>query len=113
MDPNMPFGFPIPAHGPPMAPNQSLIATAGHPGPTPSPPQSVPGRRTPLGAVGLGGFYAQSGLSTAGLTHQQPPTDENKPGGSHERSQASSSSATLSKQKNRQGKTVRLNINAR
>lgn len=30
-----------------------------HPGPASSPSQSVPGRRTPLGTVGLGGFYAQ------------------------------------------------------
>ncbi|KOB66704.1 Class E basic helix-loop-helix protein 22 [Operophtera brumata] len=42
-----------------------------------SPPQSVPGRRTPLGAVGLGGFYMQGGQPP------QPqhcyPTDENQP----------------------------------
>lgn len=50
-----------------------------HPGPASSPSQSVPGRRTPLGTVGLGGFYAQ-GHSGGGTTHVH--TDENRPGGS-------------------------------
>lgn len=52
-----------------------------HPGPATSPTQSVPGRRTPLGAVGIGGFYAQGSIP-------QPPhtlTDENQPEGSRER----------------------------
>lgn len=51
-----------------------------HPGPATSPTQSVPGRRTPLGAVGIGGFYAQSSISQAHTL-----TDENQPEGSRER----------------------------
>lgn len=50
-----------------------------HPGPASSPSQSVPGRRTPLGTVGLGGFYAQGGHSSAAVHIH---TDENRPGGS-------------------------------
>lgn len=53
-----------------------------HPAPATSPSQSVPGRRTPLGAVGIGGFYAQ-GAHASGSTHKL--TDENRPGGSSER----------------------------
>ncbi|ETN61625.1 basic helix-loop-helix protein [Anopheles darlingi] len=83
-----------------------------HPEQTPSPPQSVPGRRTPLGTVGLGGFYAQPHASAS--TH----TDENRPSGSSESPpphhlHASVPAGAGGKQKNRQGKTVRLNINAR
>ncbi|XP_029708750.1 class E basic helix-loop-helix protein 23 [Aedes albopictus] len=105
MDPHNPFGFHL---GPPAA-----SVHTHHPEPTPSPPQSVPGRRTPLGTVGLGGFYAQPHAgSSAALT------DENRPSGSAE----SHFSAAVhhqaptgpgGKQKNRQGKSVRLNINAR
>lgn len=51
---------------------------AMHPGPATSPSQSVPGRRTPLGTVGLGGFYAQGPPSAHAVVH----TDENRPGGS-------------------------------
>lgn len=43
-----------------------------------SPPQSVPGRRTPLGAVGLGGFYMQGGQPPPQPQHCYP-TDENQP----------------------------------
>lgn len=58
---------------------------------TRSPPQSVPGRRTPLGAVGLGGFYLQGGpnMAPAPLAPPPPPMqpghDENRPepGASH------------------------------
>ncbi|CAH0556522.1 unnamed protein product [Brassicogethes aeneus] len=81
----------------------------------------TPGRRTPLGAVGLGGFYFQ-GCSPNLATHG-PPSDENNPhpGCSTQlniRSQESiiipnSQNAAPSKGKNRQGKSVRLNINAR
>ncbi|KAH8249121.1 hypothetical protein KR032_006145 [Drosophila birchii] len=138
MDPsNMTFGFPgLPNHGHmPIPPTANMLG--GHPAPTASPPQSVPGRRTPLGSVGLGGFYAQG---MGGMSMSQPPTDENKPGPSGQEkplsptaaaiaaisggtttvavSSGSSSGAGASgsnggKQKNRQGKTVRLNINAR
>ncbi|XP_014203994.1 class E basic helix-loop-helix protein 23 [Copidosoma floridanum] len=76
-------------------------------------PQSAPGRRTPLGAVGLGGFYFQQ---------QQPPaqphasssntlTDENRP--DHERSGAQRLNCPSKSKTTRQGKSVRLNINAR
>ncbi|ALC38674.1 Oli [Drosophila busckii] len=148
MDPsNLPFGFPgLPGHAHlPIPPTANMLSGHGHghPAPTASPPQSVPGRRTPLGSVGLGGFYAQ-GL---GMTQQQQqqqqqqPTDENKPGPSTapkpltptEAAIAAISGGTTTaamssvmagvgggaggsgggKQKNRQGKTVRLNINAR
>ncbi|XP_037960271.1 class E basic helix-loop-helix protein 22 [Teleopsis dalmanni] len=129
MDPtNLPFGFALPGHAHvQIPPTPNLMAV--HPGPTASPPQSVPGRRTPLGSVGLGGFYAQ-GMA---MPQQTGPTDENKPGPSGgEKSPTpttllltggtttaansvggSSSNSGGGKQKNRQGKTVRLNINAR
>ncbi|XP_055542136.1 class E basic helix-loop-helix protein 23 isoform X1 [Wyeomyia smithii] len=106
MDPHNPFNFHL---GPP-----ANAAHSHHPEPTPSPPQSVPGRRTPLGTVGLGGFYAQPHASGAVSL-----TDENRPSGSAERSHFSpppnhpAAPAAGGKQKNRQGKTVRLNINAR
>ncbi|XP_054283646.1 class E basic helix-loop-helix protein 22-like [Macrosteles quadrilineatus] len=73
----------------------------------------VPGRRTPLGAMGLGGYYYPPG----------PPSDENTPEPSPHHSHrltpnhlggpGSSSSGLGGKPKNRQGKSVRLNINAR
>jgi hypothetical protein len=71
--------------------------------------------RTPLGAVGLGGFYAQPHASASHQSH----SDENKPGTStmmHSSEAALPSGSGTSaggKQKNRQGKSVRLNINAR
>lgn len=144
--PNLPFGFALPGHTthPPIPQTANMLGPhpTGHPGPTASPPQSVPGRRTPLGSVGLGGFYAQ-GLGML------PPGDENKPdsgagavlektspslmigpstssggpgsntmtalgvvpGGGGSGNNGGSSGG--GKQKNRQGKTVRLNINAR
>lgn len=137
MDPsNMTFGFPgLPNHGHmPIPPTANMLG--GHPAPTASPPQSVPGRRTPLGSVGLGGFYAQG----MGMSMSQPPTDENKPGPSGQEKPLSPTAVAIAaisggtttvavssgssggvggsgsnggKQKNRQGKTVRLNINAR
>ncbi|EDW77293.1 uncharacterized protein Dwil_GK18164 [Drosophila willistoni] len=148
MDPsNLPFGFPgLPGHGHLPIPPTANMLTGGHPGPTASPPQSVPGRRTPLGSVGLGGFYAQGmGGITQQQLQQQQPTDENKPGpsgsGDKPLSPTAAAIAAISggtttvalssgiglsgapggsgsggnggKQKNRQGKTVRLNINAR
>ncbi|XP_026487802.1 class E basic helix-loop-helix protein 22-like [Vanessa tameamea] len=75
-----------------------------------SPPQSVPGRRTPLGAVGLGGFYMQGGQPPP----QQHcyPTDENQPEPGTSYAQRPLGEGK-SKQKIRQGKNVRLNINAR
>jgi len=90
------------------------MSIAIHPGPASSPSQSVPGRRTPLGTVGLGGFYAQ-GHSGGGTTHVH--TDENRPGGSSSTRSPNQpsvpSTSGSNKTKNRQGKTVRLNINAR
>lgn len=66
MNPNFNFHLsaPIPSH-----------SQSAQPVPATSPTQSVPGRRTPLGTVGIGGFYAQS----------QHQTDENLPSGSRER----------------------------
>lgn len=117
-----------------MSPSQQVALPVSVPEPTSSPPQSVPGRRTPLGAVGLGGFYAQGHSSTSMHTH----TDENRVGGTSRylfeifqqninlfiififilfRTPSHSSAASMipgvGKHKNRQGKTVRLNINAR
>ncbi|XP_008473664.1 class E basic helix-loop-helix protein 22 [Diaphorina citri] len=77
----------------------------------------VPGRRTPLGNVGLGGFYFPPSVSAVSAG---PPSDENCPEHlSHNsrfqdptHSGAMGSLQPLAK-KNRQGKTVRLNINAR
>ncbi|XP_058059327.1 class E basic helix-loop-helix protein 23 [Anopheles bellator] len=103
--PHNPFNFHL-------GPSAAHSVHGHHPEQTPSPPQSVPGRRTPLGTVGLGGFYAQPHASSS--TH----TDENRPSGSAESPpphlhHPSGSSGVGGKQKNRQGKTVRLNINAR
>ncbi|XP_068621554.1 class E basic helix-loop-helix protein 22 [Battus philenor] len=75
-----------------------------------SPPQSVPGRRTPLGAVGLGGFYMQGGQPPP--PQHCYPADENQPepGTSYAQRPLGDGKG---KQKMRQGKSVRLNINAR
>ncbi|XP_075153473.1 basic helix-loop-helix family member olig [Haematobia irritans] len=162
--PNLPFGFALPGH-PPIPPTANMMAAhpSAHPGPTASPPQSVPGRRTPLGSVGLGGFYAQGLGMMQGAS--MPPGDENKSdsgsissmdktvaslmmgpstsgggpnslmsgsglsggggrsgrggGGGGGGCSSGTDSDNISvggaggKQKNRQGKTVRLNINAR
>ncbi|KPI94651.1 PREDICTED: class E basic helix-loop-helix protein 22-like [Papilio xuthus] len=75
-----------------------------------SPPQSVPGRRTPLGAVGLGGFYMQGGQPPP--PQHCYPTDENQPEPGTSYAQRPMGEGK-GKQKMRQGKTVRLNINAR
>ncbi|VVD04134.1 unnamed protein product [Leptidea sinapis] len=75
-----------------------------------SPPQSVPGRRTPLGAVGLGGFYMQGGQPPP--PQHCYPTDENQPEPGTSYGQRGLGDGK-SKQKMRQGKNVRLNINAR
>ncbi|KAF7280380.1 basic helix-loop-helix family member olig [Rhynchophorus ferrugineus] len=79
----------------------------------------VPGRRTPLGAVGLGGFYFQ-GCQQNMTTAHGPPSDENNPdpGCSGQNSNRSLESKASNvnvgvKGKGRQGKSVRLNINAR
>ena len=126
MDPHTAFNFHL-GHASPQV---------GVPEPAGSPPQSVPGRRTPLGAVGLGGFYSQSGHSSGSGMHH-PNTDENRPSASsgrwvyhyinkfilfikqklYFRSSGHQSGQQLisggSGKKSRQGKTVRLNINAR
>lgn len=92
MNPHIPFQFQhmgSPAPPPPLPVTQHSGTTqpmslspgtlsAMHPGPATSPSQSVPGRRTPLGTVGLGGFYAQGPASAHATVH----TDENRPGGS-------------------------------
>ncbi|XP_071649341.1 uncharacterized protein Oli isoform X2 [Temnothorax longispinosus] len=96
---------------------ESVYSTPGasHPGVSGPPAayssehtQSAPGRRTPLGTVGLGGFYFQ----------QQPQphasssalSDENRP---DERPTASRLNCPPKSKTTRQGKSVRLNINAR
>lgn len=71
--------------------------------------------RTPLGTVGIGGFFAQPHASTSSSTHQH--SDENKPStlaiGSESTVPSVSGLSNTGKQKARQGKSVRLNINAR
>lgn len=86
MNPN--FGFHLTSGLPPAPPQSiqphSMQSPQIPPAPAVSPTgrQSVPGRRTPLGNVGIGGFYAQSALSPSHMQHQ---TDENLPSGSRER----------------------------
>lgn len=86
MNPN--FGFHLtsglPPPPPPTIQSHSMQNPQIPPAPAASPTgrQSVPGRRTPLGNVGIGGFYAQSALSPSHIQHQ---TDENLPSGSRER----------------------------
>ncbi|XP_056634935.1 uncharacterized protein LOC130444006 [Diorhabda sublineata] len=83
--------------------------------------QQIPGRRTPLSTVGLGGFYFQGCQTNPNIVSHGPPSDENNPdpGCSNQvqRYQESrlqnSQQVSSSKGKNRQGKAVRLNINAR
>ncbi|XP_072392566.1 uncharacterized protein Oli [Diabrotica undecimpunctata] len=83
--------------------------------------QQIPGRRTPLSTVGLGGFYFQGGQSNPNIVSHGPPSDENNPdpgcSSQGQRPQESrlhnAQSQSSSKGKGRQGKTVRLNINAR
>ncbi|KAI4465687.1 basic helix-loop-helix protein neurogenin-related [Holotrichia oblita] len=77
----------------------------------------IPGRRTPLGTVGLGGFQFPGGPQH--INHG-PPSDENNPDpGGHSQSRSPQSRGLVNQQhlpgksKNRQGKSVRLNINAR
>ncbi|XP_067002154.1 class E basic helix-loop-helix protein 22 [Anabrus simplex] len=92
----------------------------------------VPGRRTPLGAVGLGGFYFSSPSSCTPTMLQNPSScpqsDENRPesagsihnsqqhGHRYNRSQqqrGNMAGSGSTKPKSRQCKLVRLNINAR
>ncbi|XP_015609910.1 class E basic helix-loop-helix protein 23 [Cephus cinctus] len=95
------MGYPAPGGSNPGLPAPSGGYVSEH-------PPSAPGRRTPLGAVGLGGFYFQ----------QQPQphsssslSDENRP--DHERAGASRLNCPPKTKTTRQGKSVRLNINAR
>lgn len=86
MNPHVPFSFqhmgsPPPPHQPQQSGSPASHHPSLHPGPATSPSQSVPGRRTPLGTVGLGGFYAQGPHSASG-TPIHVHTDENRPGGS-------------------------------
>lgn len=80
MNPNFNFHLPT-GHGhahPASIQPHVMQSPAVPPAPAASPTQSVPGRRTPLGTVGIGGFYAQSAISPS-------ITDENLPSGSRER----------------------------
>ncbi|KAK3919123.1 Class E basic helix-loop-helix protein 22 [Frankliniella fusca] len=147
------FSFHHPAEGP----HHPHHAAPPHHGSPEGVMPQVPGRRTPLGAVGLGGFYfppgghqmtppgsggggaaggstPSSGGAGAGLginvggCHMQldvpdsgPKSDENRPDQHHpnrspqQRHGAGPSGGGSSggKSKSRQGKLVRLNINAR
>ncbi|KAF7996490.1 hypothetical protein HCN44_002122 [Aphidius gifuensis] len=68
------------------------------------------GRRTPLGAVGLGGFYFQQQpqphASSSALSSDENRPDQERPTGSRLNCPSKTKST-------RQGKSVRLNINAR
>lgn len=82
MNPNFSFHLPGIVPPPPPIPHHAMQNPTIPPAPAVSPSQSVPGRRTPLGTVGIGGFYAQSTMSPPLVQHQ---TDENLPSGSRER----------------------------
>lgn len=85
MNPNFSFhlaGVPPPPPPPPPIQHHAMQSPPVPPAPAVSPSQSVPGRRTPLGTVGIGGFYAQSTMSPSLIQHL---TDENLPSGSRER----------------------------
>ncbi|KAL1494836.1 hypothetical protein ABEB36_010363 [Hypothenemus hampei] len=83
-------------------------------------PLQIPGRRTPLGTVSLGGFYFQ-GCQPNVTTAHGPPSDENNPDpecsaqhhGSRSLESRMGNANPNVKGKGRQGKSVRLNINAR
>ncbi|XP_055379948.1 class E basic helix-loop-helix protein 22 [Condylostylus longicornis] len=155
MEPTINFGFSLPANlaqmssaaigspfPPPSLPPPPLTSSQTIIGPS-SPTQSVPGRRTPLGVVGISGLYCQTTSSNSNMaqsSHQSENTNPERnissrsgpyssgdiptgignrisvgnngnasmiPGG------INTTSAHTGKQKNRQGKSVRLNINAR
>lgn len=69
-----------------------------------------------MGTVGLGGFFAQPHATSSSSSHQ-PHSDENKPSslihGTDSTIPTVSGISNTGKQKARQGKSVRLNINAR
>ncbi|KAL4103473.1 hypothetical protein QTP88_018849 [Uroleucon formosanum] len=78
----------------------------------------VPGRRTPLSAVGLGGYYFPQPSSVASDENSPGPACQQFNNGSDNRipnnGQGSSTmSGVGGKSKSKQGKSVRLNINAR
>ncbi|KAJ8670544.1 hypothetical protein QAD02_001803 [Eretmocerus hayati] len=102
----------------------AAAAAAAMPGPASNSVYSAPadspvgvtaGRRTPLGAVGLGGFYFQQQQQQQ--PGQQPhasssaASDENRP--SHDRAGPQRLNCPGKSKTARQGKSVRLNINAR
>lgn len=70
-----------------------------------------------MGTVGLGGFYAQPHATTSSSHQSHTTTDENKPSTSALNASdglpPNSGGSSGGKQKGRQGKAVRLNINAR
>ncbi|CAB0035330.1 unnamed protein product [Trichogramma brassicae] len=119
-----------PSHHPPPTASAGAGASTAASGPganvvysSESPVVGVPGRRTPLGAVGLGGFYFQQQPAAHQQQQQQQqqqqphasssgnnvPTDENRPESGSSRLNCPSSKMKTT----RQGKNVRLNINAR
>ncbi|XP_023288730.1 class E basic helix-loop-helix protein 22 [Orussus abietinus] len=96
------MGYPAPGASHPGVPGPPAGYSSEH-------PQSAPGRRTPLGAVGLGGFYFQQ--QPQPHTSSSSLSDENRP--DHERPGASRLNCPPKSKTTRQGKSVRLNINAR
>ncbi|CAH1731197.1 class E basic helix-loop-helix protein 22 isoform X1 [Aphis gossypii] len=78
----------------------------------------VPGRRTPLSAVGLGGYYFPQPSSVASDENSPGPACQQFNNGSDNRipnngQGTSTMSSAGGKSKSKQGKSVRLNINAR
>ncbi|CAD6229445.1 GSCOCG00006597001-RA-CDS [Cotesia congregata] len=96
------YSAPPPAH-----PGLGVSSTGYTPG---SDHSQNHGRRTPLGAVGLGGFYFQQQpqphTSSSVLSSDENRPDQERPTGSRLNCPPKSKSS-------RQGKSVRLNINAR
>ncbi|XP_014289224.1 class E basic helix-loop-helix protein 22 [Halyomorpha halys] len=73
----------------------------------------VAGRRTPLGAVGIGSPYYFPPSSSTVQSDENNPDHQQNHGNRLAVGQASSVSGPGGKTKSRQGKLVRLNINAR
>ncbi|XP_034943335.1 oligodendrocyte transcription factor 2 [Chelonus insularis] len=98
------IAYPAP---PPAHPTMPVPPTSGY---SSSDHSQNHGRRTPLGTVGLGGFYFQQQpqplASSSALS-----SDENRP--DPERPTASRLNCPPKSKNSRQGKSVRLNINAR
>ncbi|EEB18280.1 Oligodendrocyte transcription factor, putative [Pediculus humanus corporis] len=97
-------------------------STQEHSSPGTQNQNQIPGRRTPLGAVGLGGFYfppslLQQQASCSGPRDENSPepnvSNSNIPSTNRVQTSRNNTTGNVSKGKSRQGKLVRLNINAR